>query len=79
MGRRLFSPKGEKPKENMPKHLPEDEMLTDNFDSASKLSLGINYNVASVLPMEYEQITEVKETAQMRQRWLNTFQFSTKS
>ena len=37
-------------------------MLTDDFDSGSESSLGINCNMVSVFPMKYDQVTEMEET-----------------
>lgn len=62
MGRKLFSPKGEKTKDKVPKHpLEDDYMLINDFDSGSKSSLGINCNVVFVLPIEHDQVMEVEE------------------
>lgn len=41
--RKLFYPKGEKPKEKVPEHLPKDYMLTNDFDSGSESSLAKMY------------------------------------
>lgn len=40
----------------------EDEMLTDDFDSGSEPSLDILVGMVSVLPREFDQITEVEDT-----------------
>lgn len=40
----------------------EDEMLTDNFDSGSEASLDIIVGVVSVMPKEFDRITEVEDT-----------------
>lgn len=40
----------------------KDEMLTDNFDSRSEASLDILVCVVSVMPREFNQITEVEDT-----------------
>lgn len=42
--------------------IAEDEMLTDNFDSRSEVSLDILVGVVSVMPKELDQITEVEDT-----------------
>lgn len=40
----------------------EDEMLTYDFDSGLEYSLDIRVNMVSVLPREFDQITEVEDT-----------------
>lgn len=39
----------------------EDDMLTDNFNHGSESGLDIICNMISILPIEYDQTTEVME------------------
>lgn len=39
----------------------DSEMATDNFDSGLEDDFDVIYNVVSVLPWEYDFVTEVKE------------------
>lgn len=58
----------EKPKEKTSEQpLKGDDMLTDDFDSRSESSLNINCNMVTVLPLEYDQVTEVEETEQINE------------
>lgn len=38
----------------------DDDMLIDGFNLRDESSLNINCNVVSVLPLEYDQVTEVE-------------------
>lgn len=49
-------------KEKYDQAVAEDEMLTDDFDYGSEPSLDIRVNMVSVLPREFDQITEVEDT-----------------
>lgn len=57
-----FNTPAEAAKEKYDRMAAEDEMLTDNFDSGSEASLNILVGVVSVMPREFDQITEVKDT-----------------
>lgn len=46
----------------------EDEMLTDNFDSGSEASLDILVGVVSVMPREFDWITEVEDNEIITER-----------
>ena len=62
MGRTLFSFKGEQSKVKVPEqHHDGEDMLTNNFNLDSELTLDINCNVVSVLPYEYDQVMDVEE------------------
>lgn len=66
VGRKLFSPRMEKPKEKTSEQPPEDDdMLTDDFNSGSKSSMNINCNVVTMFHREYDQVTEVEETEEI--------------
>lgn len=56
--RKLFSPQE---KVYAVKSNHDKDMMTDDFDSDSDASLDIVCNVVSVLPREYDQVTEVEE------------------
>lgn len=45
--------------------LEDDDMLTDDFDLRSESSLNINCNMVSMLPREYDQVTEVEENEEI--------------
>lgn len=38
---------------------PDDEMVDDNFDSRYEDDLLINYNIVSMLPAEYDRVSNV--------------------
>src|ERR1044072_4293331 len=62
MEKRLFPPLPTiKEKEKMPDSTEDTDMLTDNFDSESEDDLHIICNVVSILPAEYDMISEIME------------------
>lgn len=40
---------------------PDNEMVTDNFDSGSKDDFEVTCNIVSVLPREYDPLSRVSE------------------
>ena len=67
--RRLFSPRKAEVFIEMAQKEPtnkeptnDEDMLTDNFESDGESSLNILCNVVSVLPHEYDQVTEVEDS-----------------
>lgn len=66
VGRKVFSPRMEKPKEETLKQPPKvNDMLTEDFKLGSESSLNINCNMVYVLPREYDQVRMVEEIEEM--------------
>lgn len=57
-----FNTPTEADKEKYDRMDAKDKMLTDDFDSGSEASLDILVSVVSVMPREFDQITEVEDT-----------------
>ena len=63
VGRRLFSPKKEEIVEKDQKDpVADEDIMIDDFESNGESYLEINYDMVSVLPHEYDQITKVEES-----------------
>lgn len=64
VGRRFFSPKTSQSKEKVKEEVPlkEDELVTYSFESGSEDDFDVLCNMVSVLPMEYNCVTEVTES-----------------
>lgn len=66
--KRKFNNPAEAVRERYDQMAAEDEMLTDNFDSGSEASLDILVSVGSVMPKEFNRITEVEDTDNITER-----------
>ena len=69
IGRKLFSPTkikvpGEGDNNELANNglVDDEDMSTTSFNSDGESSLQINWNVVSVLPHEYDQVTEVEDS-----------------
>lgn len=59
---RMLTTQEKTDKEKHDRAVTEDEILTNDFNSGSESLLDIRVNVVSVLPREFNQITEVEDT-----------------
>lgn len=71
-GKGKFNTPTEAAREKYDRMDAEDEMLTNNFDSGSEASLDILVGVVSVMPREFNQITEVDDTGNNTEREMAT-------
>lgn len=60
--KRKFNTPVEAAREKYDRMADEDEILTNNFDSGSEASLDILVGVVSMMPREFDRITEVEDT-----------------